>query len=125
MSLKFEIDLASAPPQAPDVAKRHLYLTIADAPQVEIVKDLDDNLVEFVCERNDPIACYLRDEDGDGNLSDPGELNSFIAKDTIKPGAPGKLAVNLVDDNVATTTTSTTTPEPTTTEEPTTTPEPE
>lgn len=101
MSLKFQIDLNTAPAVAPDVAKRHLFLTIADAGQNEIVKGVGDgeNIVEFVCERNDPVACYLRDEDADGNLSEPGELNSFVAKDTIAPGAPGKLGVTLVDDN--------------------------
>lgn len=111
MSLKFQIDLNSAPSTAPDVAKRHLFLTVADGAQNEIVKGVGagENLVEFVCERGDPVACYLRDEDGDGNLSEPGELNSFIAKDTIAPGAPGKLAVNLVDDNF---TAPTTTPDP-------------
>lgn len=109
MSLKFEIDLNTAPPVAPDVARRHLFLTIGDAGQQEIIKDLGDNLAEFVCERGDPVACYIRDEDADGNLGDPGELNSFIAQDTIPPGAPGKVGVTLVDDNY---TEPTTTPAP-------------
>lgn len=111
--LEYEIDLNSAPPVSGDVVKRHIFLTVGTAPQEEIIKNYpSEPTMTFLAERGDPVALYCRDEDADGNIGDPGELNAFIAADTIAPGAPGKFGVTLINDNA---TTTTTTPEPETT----------
>jgi hypothetical protein len=119
--LEYQIDLNSAPAQADDVVNRHVFLTVGNTPQQEIITALADHLITFTAEEGDPVAVYLRDEDDQGNLSEPGELNAFTATDTLPPPAPGKLAVVLINDNVTTTPAPTTTAAPTTTEEPTTT----
>lgn len=91
MGLVYKLTLP--PPGAPDVVKRTLRVTVNGDTHPD--QEVNDS-TELTFQDNDAVSLSIQDTDDAGNVSPWSEPYTFTAKDTIAPGQPGQVSVNLL-----------------------------